>query len=342
MTAIQYAGFTVSPIIGSILVKLGQMINIYWSFALPCGSISTMAILSSLGLLYFFEDSPDPNSSSKLKKSPRGYENVDEKDTSFRHPSFSENVSRNQVTPVLSKEYLTFCSLSMILLYVCANGSISVYETLGAQIAKTDYGMSELQLGTLVTISGIFGFIQLLLFNRLWTRYFTDLQIIQGSLVVMITAQLIAISHARKPNVYRFIIGFVLMYAIGYPIGYTAILGTFSKIQKSGPQGAVMSWLVTAGSISRIVFPIITGYIDRAVDNSPFCITLAILSLSLGCVVWLRPAFQELIEDQIDPKFDGRISNTWRCLSAKERFSFFATVGLFFFSISSYIWLAVY
>ena len=89
------------------------------------------------------------------------------------------------------------------------------------------------------------------------------------------------------------------MYAIGYPIGHTAVLGAFSKIQKSGPQAVLMGWFATAGSLSRIVFPILSGYLDKAVKNSPFNMVLFVLSLSYMSIVMLKTQMRTYIE--VDP-----------------------------------------
>lgn len=55
-----------------------------------------------------------------------------------------------------------------------------------------------------------------------------------GGIAVMILAQLIGLSYGQVPHFGRYVTSVVLMYAFGYPIGHTAVLGAFSKIQKSG------------------------------------------------------------------------------------------------------------
>ena len=92
------------------------------------------------------------------------------------------------------------------------------------------------------------------------------------------------------------------MYAVGYPIGHTAVLGAFSKIQKSGPQAAMMGWFATSGSFARIVLPIISGYLDKALDNSPFNIVLFMLTLSYLSVVLLKPQLRKHIETKSSDK----------------------------------------
>lgn len=63
----------------------------------------------------------------------------------------------------------------MFLLNIATKGSISVYETLGAQIGLVDYNMSTVALGALVSGAGAVGFCQLLLFTSLWTKYFSGI-----------------------------------------------------------------------------------------------------------------------------------------------------------------------
>lgn len=124
----------------------------------------------------------------------------------------------------------------------------------------------------------------------------TDLQLMLGGIAVMIAAQLIGLSYGGTQHFERYITSVVLMYAVGYPIGHTAVLGAFSKIRKSGPQAALMGWFATAGSLSRIIFPILSGYLDKAVKNSPFNVVLFVLSLSYMGIVVLKTHMRTYIE----------------------------------------------
>ena len=63
-----------------------------------------------------------------------------------------------------------------------------------------------------------------------------------------------------------------------------------------GPQAALMGWFATSGSFSRIILPIISGYLDRAVHNSPFNIVLFILALSYLGIILLKSNMKKYIE----------------------------------------------
>ena len=86
------------------------------------------------------------------------------------------------------------------------------------------------------------------------------------------------------------------MYAWGYPIGHTAVLGAFSKAQKSGRQGALMGWFASAGSFARIVLPVASGYMEQWADGSAFNLVLLMLAGSYLAVLLLKPWLVRMTE----------------------------------------------
>ena len=161
---------------------------------------------------------------------------------------------------------------------------MAVYETLGTKLAITDYSLSRTNVGLLITLSGVAGLVQLLMFRWTWNRFFDDVQLMFGGVCTMVVAQLIFFTYrgaeAGPPHLWRFILCIVLVYGFGYPIGYTAVIGAFSKVKRHGPQAALLSWFATAGSAARIVLPIVAGYLEEANVDGPYCLVLALLTLS--------------------------------------------------------------
>lgn len=239
LTAIQYAGFTVSPFVGSLLSIIGH--NGYWKFALPAYFIACLCILCLAGLILFFKDLP------AVVKQPI----VVEANT-IENPM----VEHEQLPDASNIKYIIG---GMMLLNVSSKGSIAVYETLGSQIGIVDYNLSSLELGALISICGVVGFAQLLLFDKVWCKHFTDIQLMRGGILTMIIAQIFIINYGSIPDLGGYVISVILMYAFGYPIGHTAVLGAFSKIQKTGPQAAMMGWFATVGSLARAIIPIMSG-----------------------------------------------------------------------------------
>lgn len=213
LTALQYAGFTVSPFLGSLLSNpVIDGSNGYWTFALPAYAIGFLAFFSLLGLIFQFKDIKTPKA-----RSPR-------------------NQDGSSLTSAEDALEMKKIIVVMLLLNISTKGSIAVYETLGSQIGLVDYHLSSIQLGVLISLSGAAGTVLLLTFDGFWAKRFTDIQLILGGSAVMMVAQLFLINYGTGTPLANFIIAVVLMYSIGYPIAHTAVLGGFSKVQKSGPQ----------------------------------------------------------------------------------------------------------
>ena len=57
----------------------------------------------------------------------------------------------------------------------------------------------------------------------------------------------------------------------------------------------MMGWFATSGSLARILLPILSGYLDKLVDNSPFNIVLFLLSLSYLGIILLKSHIETCI-----------------------------------------------
>jgi hypothetical protein len=62
------------------------------------------------------------------------------------------------------------------------------------------------------------------------------------------------------------------------------VLGAFSKVKKHGTQGQLQSWFATAGSISRVILPVLSGYIETIETNGTFSVVFLLLALSAICL----------------------------------------------------------
>ena len=58
LTALQYAGFTASPLLGSYLSQFGLRLSPYWVYALPSYFVGFLSMICCVGLLIWFQDIP--------------------------------------------------------------------------------------------------------------------------------------------------------------------------------------------------------------------------------------------------------------------------------------------
>ena len=110
-----------------------------------------------------------------------------------------------------------------------------------------------------------------------------------------------------------------------------------------------MGWFATSGSFSRILLPIVSGYLDKSVDNSPFNIVLFLLSLSYLGIVLLKanmliyidvdPARKTILIDSDEERLPGvwgklvSYKRQWDELSRQDQAMALVMVFLMVFSI---------
>lgn len=157
------------------------------------------------------------------------------------------------------------------------------------------YDWTAMQTGTTVTACGIVGVAFLLSFSCL-LRCFSDIHLVLFGLVAM-SASCLLLSPVILTPEWMFMTSLVSMYAVSYPIGHTALIGIFSKIMKSGPQGKLLGLFGSAGSLARIIFPILAGVLtDHFNDGIIFLVMSVILIVSAIFYALFIPQIRSVID----------------------------------------------
>jgi MFS transporter, ceroid-lipofuscinosis neuronal protein 7 len=121
-----------------------------------------------------------------------------------------------------------------------------------------------IRLGIAITVCGLIGVLFLLCFPLL-LRFVKDTDLIIGGIGLMFLSCLLLVdglfSNITEQRVY---LALILMFAVGYPIGHTALIGVFSKLSRTGPQGTMLGIFGSIGSLARIVFPIVSGAVAQS------------------------------------------------------------------------------
>lgn len=137
------------------------------------------------------------------------------------------------------------------------------------------------------------------------SQLLSDIQLISGGMIVMAIGilSLTAIEEDGENSSWRYLLSIFMIYSIGYPIGHTAVIGLFSKSKSSSnercsddqaklifllhtvvgrrPQGTLLGWFASAGSLARLVFPIVSGYVEHYLGFlALFYILTGVLSVS--------------------------------------------------------------
>ena len=276
ITAVQYAGFTVTPIIGSFFNSMFGLSDIsddistgtgysqgsehrmmVSAFSAPAYFIVFLSFLAIILLHTMFHD-----------RIPR--KKMDQKHEILYSEATSEDVKLlisscpSYLVQLISRFSLpNIAMIICILLNVVTKGSIACFETIGIRTATSRYELTSSEAGEIVSTCGSFGVVVLLSMGFI-NQYFSDTQIIIGGILVMIagiSSFLFApiIEGFGIPGSWCFVSGIFLIYSVGYPLGHTAAMALFSKIVGNRPQGELMGWFASSGSVARVSFPILAG-----------------------------------------------------------------------------------
>eukprot|EP00978_Attheya_sp_CCMP212_P012620 scaffold31556_cov62-Attheya_sp.AAC.2 len=275
LTTVQYAGFAVTPFIGAIFVNLFNSYDVAFDVGFfSLNEFTAPAYFMSLDRERITAIAP------KVKKS-----------------------SRQLAVDAVAKETTWFgwtvydaVIFGCMLLSASTKGSIACFETLGISFATSHFDLSNSRAGNIVATCGLLGVFSLLSMGQIAKRL-SDIQMISGGIFIMClgAVSLADIKEGENANSWRYFISIFMIYSIGYPIGHTALIGMFSKIVGRRPQGTLLGWFASAGSMARMAFPIFSGYIANYGDMSMLFYGLTvILGISIVFVLWNKTTLKTL------------------------------------------------
>jgi MFS family permease len=184
---------------------------------------------------------------------------------------------------------------------MATKGTIGVFETLGLVYVTTHYDWSSLQSGVTFSVAGSLGVLSLLMFSLL-LRLVSDVNLVLGGMLVMTASCLIfsiggLFSGGGGLPLWAFYAAIGMMYSVGYPVGHTALIGIFSKLVKTGPQGRILGLFGSAGSLARIVFPLLAGLLTELYgDRVIFAVMAVVLGVSCGVFAYFKAVIQEYVD----------------------------------------------
>eukprot|EP00551_Chaetoceros_affinis_P015021 CAMPEP_0203700368 /NCGR_PEP_ID=MMETSP0091-20130426/30917_1 /ASSEMBLY_ACC=CAM_ASM_001089 /TAXON_ID=426623 /ORGANISM="Chaetoceros affinis, Strain CCMP159" /LENGTH=538 /DNA_ID=CAMNT_0050573613 /DNA_START=89 /DNA_END=1705 /DNA_ORIENTATION=- len=274
VTAVQYAGTTATPFIGSLFIVLCAReredqeykgfpeIN---EFTAPALFMSFMSATSLFLITKYFEDRQRGAKESPRKLSARQYANEELANTSTCFGFFTVR---------------TLCLIGCMALNAFTKGPMSCFETLGIEFAESRFDMHRAEAGSIVATMGLLGAMSLMAMGLICQK-FDDTQLTSGGVLLFIIGIFIntQLDQDEMNAPWRYSLSMFLCYSIGYPVCHTALVGLFSKIVGRRPQGTLQGWFSASGSVARISFPILAGYIVSDYDIETLFKILAIVLL---------------------------------------------------------------
>ena len=207
--------FLSPPILILILCVMGNSLFRFNMYTAPAYFMNIVITITIVMMRLFFKD--------------RVRVQAPKKNTKKSNKRISIDDAANQITFVGMTVY-DCCILGCMLLNVSTKGSISSFETLGVSIAESHFDMSSSRAGIIVASCGTVGVMSLLSMGRL-SRFLSDIQMICGGMFIM-SCGVLSLAFLEQDRVnpsWKFCTAIFLIYAVGYPIGHTAVIGLFSK-----------------------------------------------------------------------------------------------------------------
>lgn len=340
LTAVQYAGFTVTPLFGALISTIQGEGEREWSLFAFSRMTTPAYILFflALGGIYMLRHCFTDTRPAKIKRATNLCGKKSKEDTPIHTPTSvdymengrpdtkkncaksiemqiqskkkggdvpvsthardtavpdvcAQNTSTNDVRASVEgprSEY--FLLVVLLILQVISKGAMSYHETLGTTVGEL-LGASATTTGYLISAFGACGVVALLCMRYLVKMYPESILVTCGLCAMTISAIMEALSLKMGPGagtaVY-FMSSFVV-YSLAYPIGHTAVLGYFSRVvgRTAGDQGLMLSWFGSAGSLSRILFPLLAGVLSSTSGCSVAFIVVSILE-SCGVILIFR------------------------------------------------------
>jgi len=203
-------------------------------------------------------------------------------------------------TPVCFGRMTTYtaCLIACMILNASTKGPMACFETLGIEFAETRFGMYRAQAGSIVATMGLLGVVNLMAMRVSFNKH-DDTKMICGGIIVFVAGVAMNLTlDGENPDdnsSWRYIASMFLCYAVGYPICHTALIGLFSKIVGRRPQGTLQGLFSASGSVARVVFPVMSGYVVSFLNiEILFTILVIVLCLSLLFVVASRETLTQL------------------------------------------------
>lgn len=306
LTSVQYMAFTVTPIIGAVLSAYIENKQCRFSFhrfdffsievnsfTLPIIFLSAVTVVCIFLLSVVFMDIRRWHGNDLDRGGSRTLNSLELASTQSEvSPNF---IPRGKSWMGMSIE--TRVAVAGCILNMATKGTIGVFETLGSELGTTQYNWSSVRIGYTFALFGVMGVLSLLSFH-FFIRLFGDINLVLFGMTLMIASCMVMIfmQDNVSADYVQFYVALILMYSIGYPLGHTAVLGIVSKITTQGPQGRLLGWFGSAGSLARVIFPLMAGAVSQHYSEKiVFGLMGSILFVSCLSVVIFRNIIQKII-----------------------------------------------
>ncbi|KAJ3320755.1 hypothetical protein HDV06_005048 [Boothiomyces sp. JEL0866] len=245
-TLAQYSGFSLTPVLAEGISRFIPHANSQIKYGLIPGlTISGLSVLMFLLLCTMRPIDVEDAVYDKLEERNEAKEKDIEKQSVAQHET----------------QKLFYGFILYLILNFSLRGVLGVAETYGGTEFQSYFPSDPNRVDRssefffYLGLGGIFIYFVIPKLAKLLSDFYT---LVFGILSLAIGSFLLLPYFSGK-NFYVFVNAMVLIWSMGSPITQTLTISTYSQMMGCKPQGAAMGWLTTAGSLGRILFPIVCG-----------------------------------------------------------------------------------
>ncbi|KAJ3276034.1 hypothetical protein HDV01_006204 [Terramyces sp. JEL0728] len=269
-TLAQYAGFSLTPILAEGISRLTPHADSMTKLGfIPGLTIAGLSIIMFLLLCTMRQADAENAIYDKLEN---------EKDVEMQ-------TEQKQETQKLKYGFILYFILNFSL-----RGVLGVAETFGGTEFQSYFPNDPNKVDRssefffYLGLGGIFFYFVIPSLAKLLTDFYT---LVLG--IISLAAGSFLLLPLCGNNFSIFVNAMVLIWSFGSPITQTLTISTYSQMMGSKPQGTAMGWLTIAGSLGRIIFPILCGVnlTVGSIVNIVTCI-LSLLLVVLFRLVYFR------------------------------------------------------
>ncbi|ETI35692.1 hypothetical protein F443_18008 [Phytophthora nicotianae P1569] len=180
-------------------------------------------------------------------------------------------------------------AMVFIFLNFTARGILSVFETVNIPLFLQVTGSDPNSVVAVVDASNFQFYLGLLgLVSYFSIEYFrksmTDVNWVQLGFMFLLSGNVLLVVMPASLTFDRLAFAELLVWSIGCPITTAVVVAAFSKLLGGRPQGTLMGLLGSAGSVSRIILPLLPAAIPTL--TPVFMINIALCGLSVALLWW--------------------------------------------------------
>ncbi|CAH0480322.1 unnamed protein product [Peronospora belbahrii] len=208
-------------------------------------------------------------------------------------PVESPNLSamKNSLSHLTSmpERIVTIGTMVFIFLNFNARGILSVFETVNIPLFLQVTGSDPNSVTAVVNASHFQFYLGLLgLVTYFFIEYFrkciTDVSWVQLGFAFLLSGNILLVLMPASLTFGRLAVAELLVWSIGCPITTAVVVAAFSKLLGGRPQGTLMGVLGSAGSVSRIILPLLPAAIPTL--TPVFLINITLCALSVAMLYW--------------------------------------------------------